>query len=166
MSRTMPGWREVFRAGWDIRPPRKALFALLALASATLAACTAPPKSVKPSSRSTRQDTGMLVRLSELEIEPAFLSEYLSILQEEAGASMRLEPGVISILPMQQQETPTQIRILEVYASRAAYEAHLQTPHFKYYKTGTAHMVKSLRLVDMTALDSEAMPIIFRKLAP
>lgn len=142
------------------------LFALLALASATLAACTTSPGPVAPSSRSTTQAAGMLVRLAELEINPAFLSEYLSILQEEAGASTRLEPGVISIFPMQGQETPTQIRILEVYASRAAYEAHLQTPHFKHYKTATVHMVKLLHLVDVTALDPGTMQIIFRKLDP
>jgi quinol monooxygenase YgiN len=144
----------------------KALFALLALASAALAACTTTVGPVAPSSKSTTQDPGMLVRLSELEIEPAFLSEYLSILQEEAAASTQLEPGVISIFPMQWQETPTQIRILEVYASRAAYEAHLQTPHFKHYKTATVHMVKFLRLVDMTALDPGTMRVIFRKLDP
>nr|WP_269749942.1 antibiotic biosynthesis monooxygenase family protein [Polyangium fumosum] len=85
-------------------------------------------------------------------------------MRAEAAASVRREPGVISIFPMQQEETPTQIRIWEVYASRAAYEAHLRTPHFKHYETTTQPMVKSLRLVDMTALDPRAMPAILRKL--
>jgi 4-carboxymuconolactone decarboxylase len=35
-----------------------------------------------------------------------------------------------------------------MYADAAAYEAHLQTPHFKKYKTGTQGMVKSLVLVE------------------
>ena len=43
---------------------------------------------------------------------------------------------------------PAQIRIFEIYADAAAYEAHLQTPHFKKYKTGTQGMVKSLVLVE------------------
>ena len=43
---------------------------------------------------------------------------------------------------------PTQIRIFEMNADTAAYEAHLQTPHFKKYKTGTQGMVKSLVLVE------------------
>jgi quinol monooxygenase YgiN len=38
---------------------------------------------------------------------------------------------------------------LEVYASREAYEAHLETPHFLKYKAGTGGMVRSLRLVDV-----------------
>ncbi|RYY91478.1 MAG: antibiotic biosynthesis monooxygenase [Chitinophagaceae bacterium] len=106
----------------------------------------------------------MLVRLSEIEIEPGMLEAYTAILKEEAEASVRLEPGVIAIYPMQQQQAPTQVRILEIYASRAAYEAHLKTPHFQKYKTGTLHMVKALRLVDMTPVDSAAMARIFKKM--
>lgn len=105
----------------------------------------------------------MIIRISEIEIDPNYLDEYLSILKEKAQASVRLETGVISIYPMYQKENPTEIRILEIYSSKEAYEAHLQTPHFKYYKTNTLNMVKSLRLVDMEAIDPEAMPMIFRK---
>jgi len=43
---------------------------------------------------------------------------------------------------------PTQVRIFETYAKQAAYEAHLQTAHFKKYKTETQGMVKSLKLVE------------------
>jgi quinol monooxygenase YgiN len=59
---------------------------------------------------------------------------------------------------------PNAIRILEIYADEAAYREHLQTPHFKYYKESTADMVKSLKLVEMQALDDSAMPLIFKKL--
>lgn len=41
---------------------------------------------------------------------------------------------------------------LEIYASRAAYEHHLTTPHFQHYKQGTLHMVKDLQLIDGVAL--------------
>jgi quinol monooxygenase YgiN len=43
---------------------------------------------------------------------------------------------------------PEQIRLFELYASAAAYQTHLETPHFKKYKTETAGMVKSLTLVE------------------
>jgi quinol monooxygenase YgiN len=107
---------------------------------------------------------GMIIRISEIEIEPNYLDEYLSILKEESEASVRLETGVISIYPMFQKENPNEIRILEIYASKGAYESHLETPHFKHYKTSTLKMVKSLRLVDMNAIDLETMPNIFRKI--
>lgn len=109
------------------------------------------------------QQKHMMVRLSEIEIDSSHLQEYLNILKKESRASVKREPGVISIYPMFQKERPTQIRILEIYASREAYESHLKTPHFQEYKTSTLKMVKSLRLIDMEAVDPETMKLIFKK---
>ena len=106
----------------------------------------------------------MLVRISEIEIVPVYLDEYKAILKEESAASVKLEPGVIAIFPMFEKENPTQVRILEIYASREAYESHLKTPHFQRYKTTTLKMVKSLKLVDMEAIDAETMTEIFKKM--
>lgn len=105
----------------------------------------------------------MMVRIAEIEVEPRHLDDYLAILTKEAAASVRLEPGVVCIFPMAEQAEPTRIRLLEIYASKAAYEAHLQSPHFLEYKSSTLSMIKSLRLVDMSMLDPGALPVIFRK---
>jgi quinol monooxygenase YgiN len=110
------------------------------------------------------QSENMMIRLSEIEIDSNYLKEYNAILQEESRASVQLEIGVIAIYPMYQKESPTQIRILEIYANRQAYEAHLKTPHFQKYKTSTLKMVKSLKLVDMDSIDSPTMTEIFRKI--
>ena len=102
--------------------------------------------------------------MAEIEIDSAYLEEYKAILKEEAAASVRLEPGVITIFPMYEEDSPFQVRILEIYASRAAYEQHLTTPHFQKYKTTTLNMVKSLKLIDMEAIDEATMPLMFEKL--
>jgi quinol monooxygenase YgiN len=106
----------------------------------------------------------MLVRISEIQIAPERLEEYKAVLKEEAAASVRLEPGVISIFPLFQRGHPTEVRILEIYASRAAYEAHIRSPHFERYKTTTLPMVESLKLVDMETIDPATMPTIFGKM--
>ncbi|NPE47844.1 antibiotic biosynthesis monooxygenase [Sphingobacterium sp. arapr2] len=106
----------------------------------------------------------MMVRISEIEIQPEYLEEYKAILKEESAASVEVEPGVIAIFPMYQKEHPTQVRIIEIYANKAAYQSHLQTPHFQHYKTTTLDMVKSLKLVDMNGIDQETMLNIFSKL--
>jgi quinol monooxygenase YgiN len=106
----------------------------------------------------------MIVRISEIEIEPEHLEEYNAILKEEAAASVNLEPGVISIFPMYQKEDPTAVRILEIYASRGAYESHLKTPHFQKYKITTLKMVRNLKLLDMETIDAETMATIFQKM--
>ena len=110
------------------------------------------------------QKTDMIIRISEIVIDLKYLEEYNSILKEEAEASLRLEPGVISIFPMYQKGNPNQIRILEIYADKAVYESHLKTPHFLKYKTSTLKMVKSLKLVDMKSINPEGMLEIFEKL--
>lgn len=109
------------------------------------------------------QKTDQMVRISEIEIVPEYLEQYKAILKEEAEASVRLESGVIAIFPMFQKENPNQVRILEIYADKESYQSHLKTPHFLVYKTSTLKMVKSLKLVDMDALDVETMPAIFKK---
>ena len=106
----------------------------------------------------------MMIRIAEIEIHPNNLEKYKAILKEGAETSMKLEPGVISIFPMYQKTNPTQVRILEIYASREAYEWHLKTPHFQKYKTTTLHMVKSLQLTDMEPIDAATMTKIFSKL--
>jgi quinol monooxygenase YgiN len=106
----------------------------------------------------------MMIRISEIEVHSEYVQEYNRILKEESGASLKLEPGVVAIFPMSQQVNPSQIRILEIYASREAYESHLLTPHFRKYKADTLKMVKSLELVEMKAIDVDAMASIFKKL--
>jgi quinol monooxygenase YgiN len=92
---------------------------------------------------------GKIVRIAELEIDPAELEVYRRLLAEEIEASVAKEPGVLMLHAVAERERPEQIRILEVYADREAYEAHLRTPHFLKYKEGTAGMVQALRLVDV-----------------
>ena len=89
-----------------------------------------------------------VVRLAELQIDPARLDEYKAALREEIEASIRLEPGVLTLYAVSVKGHPAQIRLFEMYADQAAYETHLNTPHFMKYKTGTQHMVKSLVLVE------------------
>jgi quinol monooxygenase YgiN len=51
-----------------------------------------------------------------------------------------------------------------MYKDNDPYQSHLKTPHFQKYKTTTIKMVKSLKLVDMDAIDPESMKILFRKM--
>lgn len=71
---------------------------------------------------------------------------------EVGRISLATEPGVLTLFSMQDKANPAKIYILEVYADSAAYQKHIQTPHFKKYKEGTAHMVRSLRLSDVDPL--------------
>ena len=88
-----------------------------------------------------------IVRIAELEIDPEQLDAYKLALKEEIETSIRVEPGVLTLYAVSLKEHPEQIRLFETYRDLAAYEAHLQSPHFKTYKGRTQQMVKLLRLV-------------------
>jgi quinol monooxygenase YgiN len=92
--------------------------------------------------------TQPLVRIAELEIDPSQISAYTDALKEEIAASIRDESGVIKLYAVSVKNQPAQIRIFEVYKDQAAYESHLQTPHFKKYKSETQGMVRFLKLIE------------------
>src|SRR5687767_9672468 len=94
------------------------------------------------------QEKSQMVRLAKLVIDSAQLESYKVALKEEIETSVRLEPGVLTLYAVSEKDNPTHITILEIYADRDAYNAHLQTPHFIKYKTGTEGMVRFLELVE------------------
>ena len=99
-----------------------------------------------------------IVRIAELEIDPAYLDAYKAALKEAIDAAIRLEPGVLTLYAVSLRDDPTRIRIFETYADLDAYNAHIQAPHFQKYKTGTLHMIRSLILVDTDPILLGAKP--------
>ena len=105
----------------------------------------------------------LVVRIAEIEVHPEWLDAYLEAAGAVGAESVAKEDGVTCIFPMQQKEHPNIIRIVEIYRDEAAYKAHLASPHFRAYKEGTPHMIKSLKLVPMRPLDESGMKHIFNK---
>ena len=93
-----------------------------------------------------------MVRLAKLVIDSTQLEQYRAHLKEEIEASLKIEPGVLTLYAVAEKNRPTHITILEIYADEDAYKKHIQTPHFLKYKNGTKDMVKSLELVETIPL--------------
>ena len=110
------------------------------------------------------QGGGSLIRIAEIEVYPEHLEAYLAAATEIQQKSLAEEPGVLCLFPNQMKSDSTQFRILEIYTSQQAYQHHIQTAHFQKYKQGTLHMVKSLKLQDLTPLNRETMSKIFKRL--
>ncbi len=106
---------------------------------------------------------GMIVRISEIEVYPEYLAEYLAFAKEVAEESVKNEKDVVSIYPMSVIKNNAKIKILEIYRTREAYKKHIESPHFKKYKESTLHMVKSLELVDMFQICPSNFYRIFKK---
>lgn len=101
---------------------------------------------------SAQEENKQMVRLANLVIDEAQLESYNQFLKEEIETSIRVEPGVLTLYAVADKDDPTHITILEIYASKEAYQGHIQTPHFLKYKNGTQHMVKSLTLTETIPL--------------
>lgn len=94
-----------------------------------------------------------IVRLSRVEVDPAYRDEYMKFAVEVGEISLRTEPGVLTMYAVQEKDNPCIITILETYASQEAYRSHIASDHFRKYKQGTLHMVKNLQLLDQTELN-------------
>jgi quinol monooxygenase YgiN len=87
------------------------------------------------------------VQLAEIEVDPAQLESYRAAAREQIEAAIRLEPGVLVLYSVSEKDDPAHIKVFEIYRDADAYQAHLQTAHFKKYKASTATMVMSLKLI-------------------
>lgn len=94
-----------------------------------------------------------IIRLSKVEVDPAYLDEYMRYAIEVGEISLRTEPGVLTMYALQEKENPCNITILETYASQEAYRKHIASAHFQKYKQGTLHMVRNLQLLDQNELN-------------
>ena len=100
------------------------------------------------------------VQIAALVIDPARLADYRAALQRHADAALTQEPGVLTLCAVASPDDPSQMRVFEVYADEAAYQAHLNAPHFLAYKEEVEPMVRSLSLtrLDPVCLGSKAIP--------
>jgi quinol monooxygenase YgiN len=92
------------------------------------------------------------VQMAELEIDPAQLEDYKAAVREQIESAIRVEPGVLVLYAVSEKDDPSRIRVFEIYRDVDAYRSHLESAHFKKYKTTTEKMVKSLKLVQTTPI--------------
>jgi quinol monooxygenase YgiN len=105
-------------------------------------------------SASAAQPQNPLVRMAELEIDPAQVASYQAAVKEEIETSIRVEPGVLAIYAVAEKDHPNRFRFFEIYADDTAYRNHIDSPHFKKYAETTKSMIRSKKLID-------AMPVLF-----
>ena len=97
-----------------------------------------------------------VVRLAELEIDPAQLDAYKAAVKEEIETSVRTEPGVLAIYSVAEKESPTKLRFFEIYADEAAYESHIASPHFRKYFDITKKMIVARKLIETVPIQLSA----------
>ena len=99
-----------------------------------------------------------IYRIAKITVDPAQLDKYQAALKEQMTTAMAVEPGVLSYYAVSDKKDATHITIFEIYADSTAYQAHIQTPHFKKYKETVKDMVKSLYLEDVDVIGIAKKP--------
>jgi quinol monooxygenase YgiN len=104
------------------------------------------------------QDKNRVIRIARLQIDSVQLENYKAAVKEHIETAVRIEPGVLTLYAVYEKNNPTHVTVFEIYADTAAYQSHLQTPHFIKYKTGTKDMVKFLELIETVPIALETKP--------
>jgi quinol monooxygenase YgiN len=100
----------------------------------------------------------LYVQEAEIEIDPAQLESYKAAVAEHIEAATRVEPGIIALYAVSENDNPTRVRVFEIYRDQDAYRSHLETAHFKTYKATVEKMVRSLKLIRTTPIAFGALP--------
>jgi|SRR6478735_320643 len=101
------------------------------------------------------QQDNRYIRIADITVDSAYLDNYKTALKEHTETAVKVEPGVLMLYSVYYKEQPTHVTVFEIYADKSAYEAHIQTAHFKKYKTTVEKMVKSLKLSDVSPIAME-----------
>jgi quinol monooxygenase YgiN len=125
---------------------------LLLLLGAVGCGCSSHPTRAPASPAETFDlaKEGVVIRIADLEIDPARLDAYKAAVTEGMDDAVRLEPGVIALYAVALKDNPNKIRFVEIYASEAAYLTHRETPHFQKYFETTKSMIVSRELLEGT----------------
>ncbi|CAO3438956.1 putative quinol monooxygenase [Azospirillum endophyticum] len=87
--------------------------------------------------------TDAYVVVAEFEIRPGCLAAFLELARNDARHSLADEPGCrqFDVVRPGPDAGPSRVLFYEVYESRAAFEAHLETPHLARFRAGLPTLV-------------------------
>lgn len=72
----------------------------------------------------------MYCLLLKTQLKPGSLEAFMEAMRINAAASVRDEPGCLVFDVLRDRSDPDRVWLYEVYTDEAAFEAHMQTPHF------------------------------------
>jgi quinol monooxygenase YgiN len=107
------------------------------------------------SAHAAAQQKEKYVRIARIKVDSTQVENYKQALREGIETAVRVEPGVLTLYAVYDKNNHTNVTVFEVYADIDAYKTHIETPHFKKYKSTTMNMVKSLDLVDVIPIGLE-----------
>lgn len=75
-------------------------------------------------------------------LRPGSRDAFRRLIDENAAASVRDEPGCSRFDVLEPAGAADRVLLYEIYDDRAAFEAHVRTPHFAAFNTASAPYVQ------------------------
>jgi (4S)-4-hydroxy-5-phosphonooxypentane-2,3-dione isomerase len=72
------------------------------------------------------------------QLKPGARPEFRRLIDANADASVRDEPGCLQFDVLEPEEEDDRVLLYEIYSDKAAFDAHLQTEHFKVFNSDSA----------------------------
>lgn len=74
-------------------------------------------------------------------IKPDVMAEFMPLMQANARTSLSQEPGCQQFDICTDTERAAEVFLYELYTNRAAFDAHLQSAHFKAFDAAVSEMI-------------------------
>jgi (4S)-4-hydroxy-5-phosphonooxypentane-2,3-dione isomerase len=97
---------------------------------------------------------GRFVITVDFEIHEDKLREFMPMMLENAEKSRTAEPGCDRFDVLRPDEGGQHVFLYEIYTDKAAFDAHLKTPHFLEFNQRSAPLIKS-RSVGRYVIDND-----------
>ncbi|MGF0540069.1 putative quinol monooxygenase [Agrobacterium sp. ES01] len=85
--------------------------------------------------------------VAQFEVKTGLREEFLAIARDDARHSIADEPGCLQFDICMSEQEPDLVTFYEVYLSRDAFDAHLQTPHLDVFRRKFPALVNAERPV-------------------
>jgi quinol monooxygenase YgiN len=94
----------------------------------------------------------------DFKIKPGEMVAFRRLIDENAEASVQEEPGCRRFDVLASRQEADRLLLYEIYDNRAAFDAHLKTPHFAVFNAESATLVaeKTVREYDLVCEGSAA----------
>jgi len=88
-------------------------------------------------------ETAEFVVVAEFKVKEGAMNSFLAIAIDDAKHSVSDEPGCLGFDVTCGTESPNMVVFYEVYQSRAAFDAHLETPHLARFREAFPALIEA-----------------------
>jgi autoinducer 2-degrading protein len=88
----------------------------------------------------------LFVILVDFQLKPGARPEFRRLIDENADASVRTEPGCLQFDVLEPEDEGDRVLLYEIYSDKAAFDAHLRTEHFRIFAGASEALIQQKKV--------------------